>query len=55
MSNVNYQPSGMMCATCAHKFRDCGHLNFAAMGVIGTYWNGDKKVKCSDFKRDSGR
>ena len=50
---VVYQPSGMMCSTCVHKRRDCSHLDFSSMRVIGTYHNGDKKVKCADFARES--
>jgi hypothetical protein len=51
---LHYQPKGGMCAQCKHILRDCSHLKFSTMPVIGIYKNkaATKIVKCTDYKKD---
>jgi len=47
---TTHQPKGGMCTSCAKKYLDCSHLNFAEMPVI------DKTltviiVRCTSYER----
>ena len=50
-----YHPKGSMCATCAHKDRDCSNLKFHSMHVLSQYFpcKGEplvfKVVLCQEF------
>lgn len=51
---IKFQPKGGMCAVCADKDKDCSHLEFFQMPVIGTHKEDDQSimiVKCRAFKR----
>lgn len=49
-----YQPKGGMCAACIHAARDCTHLDFAQMPVIGKWRGVALIVKCREFQKRGG-
>lgn len=49
-----YQPKGGMCASCAHLLRNCTHLKFDGMPVIGINpTTGARIVICTEHERKS--
>lgn len=46
-----HHPKGSMCTACAHRDRDCTHLDFQAMSVIERYGLTFAVVRCTDFTR----
>lgn len=47
---ITHQPKGRMCMGCANRFKDCSHLDFTKMRVIGKY-NDTSIVKCTEWVR----
>ncbi len=53
MVNKSYQPKGRMCMQCKHRDKDCSHLDFKSMQVLGEYETGLVSfVKCSEYTKE---
>ena len=46
-----FYPKGGMCVSCAHRARDCSHLDFAAMYPIKRNNDNTTAVRCDEFSR----
>lgn len=44
------RPSGSMCAACLHKASSCGWLEFDKMPTMRVDKDGERVVRCTEFK-----